>query len=297
MIELTLLESTNQIISGIPEYLEFETDVPANIFYTLDGTDPTTGSLIALGKVYLPTSGLSITVKAIAISAGDSSAILTQEYSSDSTKLDGPRNVGEGISVLPYGSNSTNNLSYDAYGDSAQESSTEFVELDMKASLDGNSKETSLSFVNFATTERTDDRFSSSTVNNNIYFDPSAKLVIIDGTSQAKLDEQSVKLINRTYNCFDPTSDFYTERLGQKEPLITGNYVKSFYNPVTNEYISYYYESLDSRWIISKQKIDDVEANRSPAYSKKGKFVYKWIDERGPSTAFSSAVAILVKSK
>lgn len=297
MIELTLIESTNQIISGIPEYLEFETDVPANIFYTLDGTDPTIESLIALGKVHLPTSGLSITIKAIAISAGDFSTILVQEYSSDVIKLDGPRNIGEGISILPYGTNSINNLSYDAYGDSAQESSTEFVDLDMKASLNGSSKKTSLSFVNFATTERIDDRFSSSTVNDNNYFDPSAKLMIIDGTSQVKLDEQSVKLINRTYNSFDPTSDLYTERLGQKEPLITGNYVKSFYNPATNEYISFYYESLDSRWIISKQKLEGVEVSGSPTYSKRGKFVYRWIEERGPSTAFASVTALLTKSK
>ena len=169
MIILTLSESTSQIVSGIPEYIEFSTDVAANIFYTLDGTTPTYESLIALDKVYLPTNGLTLVVKAIAISADESSEILTQEYKTDSTKLDGPRNIGEGISVLPYGSISVNNLSFDSSGEASQESSTSFVELEMKASLDGDSKETRLPFVNFATTDTNSDRFSSSSVNDNIY--------------------------------------------------------------------------------------------------------------------------------
>ena len=56
MIELSLLESTRQAVSGIPEYIEFESDVPSNIFYTLDESTPDSSSLIALGNIYLPTN-------------------------------------------------------------------------------------------------------------------------------------------------------------------------------------------------------------------------------------------------
>lgn len=300
MIVLTLSESTSQIVSGIPEYIEFSTDVAANIFYTLDGTTPTYESLIALDKVYLPTNGLTLVVKAVAISADGSSQILTQEYKADSTKLDGPRNIGEGISVLPYGSTSVNSLSFDSSGAASQESSTNFVELEMKASLDGDSKETRLPFVNFATTDADNDRFSSSSVNDNVYFDPSAKLILIDGTTEEKLNNQSVKLINRTYNSFDPTSKFYNERLGQKEPIITGNYVRSFYNPSTQEYVSYYYESLDSRWIVSRQKLKNVEMKKSTAGSRGragGRFVYKWVGDTGISTPAASVSTLLVSKE
>tara|TARA_B100001094_G_C18194620_1_gene809764 strand:+ start:6317 stop:7225 length:909 start_codon:yes stop_codon:yes gene_type:complete len=296
MIILTLSESANQVVSGIPEYVEFSTDVAANIFYTLDGTTPTYESLIALDKVYLPTNGLTLLIKAIAISADSSSEVLMQEYKTDSTKLDGPRNIGEGISVLPYGSTSVNNLSFNSSGEDSQESSTSFVELEMKASLAGDSKETRLPFVNFASTELDSDRFTSSSVNDNAYFDPGAKLIIIDGTTKEKLEGQSVKFINRTYNSFDPTSKFYNERLGQKEPIITGNYVRSFYNPSTQEYVSYYYESLDSRWIESRQKLTNVEVKQSSAGSRGragGRFVYRWIESVGISTPTANITSLL----
>ena len=296
MIVLTLLESEEQIISGIPEYIEFETDVPANIFYTLDGTDPTIESLIALGKVYLPTSGLTLTVKAIALSADGSSDVLEQVYNSDSTELDGPRNIGEGISVLPFGSTSVNNLSFDADGYAAQESSSDFVDLDIKASITGGENQTSVSFVNFADVDPEGDSFSSSSVNDNVYFDPTAKLILVDGSTDEAFDNQQVKLINRTYNSFDPTSKLFTERLGQKEPIVTGNYVRSYYNPATKEYVSFYYESVDSRWIISKQKLKNTVIKSgypSNSRGRGGRFVYRWIENPGLSTPAASVGSIL----
>jgi len=298
MIILTLLESEEQIISGIPEYIEFETDVASNVFYTLDGTEPTIESLIALGKVYLPTSGLTLTLKAIALSASDSSGVLEQTYSSDSTALDGPRNIGEGVSVLPFGSTSVNNLSFDADGYAAQESSIEFVDLDIKASLIPNSKKTSISFVNFAEAPADDDSFSSSSVNDNVYFDPKAKLILVDGSTDELFDNQQVKLINRTYNSFDPTSRLYTERLGQEEPIITGNYVRSYYNAATKEYVSFYYESVDSRWIISKQKLENtvVKSGHPSGGPRGGRFVYRWVESPGLSTPTASVGSVLTKA-
>jgi hypothetical protein len=298
MIELTLYESESQIISGIPEYVEFEANVTSNIFYTLDGTDPTEDSLIALGKVYLPTSGLTVRIRAIAISVDDSSDILDQDYSSDSTNLDGPRNIGEGVSVLPAGSLSVNNLSFDSSGAAAQESSIDFVELDIKASPLEGTKETSIPFINFTEVLKSDDEFSASSVNGTSYFDPKAKLILIDGSTDDALNSQQVRLINRTYNAMDPTSRLYTERLGQKEPIITGNYVRSYFNPRTNEYVSFYYESTDSRWIISKQKVKNTEMKRghTSGGSGGGRFVYRWVEDPGISTATASVSALIGKT-
>jgi hypothetical protein len=291
MIQLTLYESTSQFISGIPEYIEFEADVAANIFYTLDGSTPGYDSLIAIGRVYLPTTEAGISLRAIAISANDSSDVLSKEYFSDQTNLDAPRRVSiPGVSILPAGSTSVNSISLNESGGEAQSSSIYFDDLDIKASRtsrqgimikDG---KTSIDFVNLAKEQVYSDSFSSSEVNENIFFDPKAKLILIDGTDQDNLNNQTVRLINRTYNSFDPTSSFYTERLGQKEPLITGNYLRSFYNPKTGEYISYYWESLESRWIISKQKLNTPTIKKNPSYSSAGKFVFQWVEDRGSST-------------
>ena len=235
MIELSLLESTRQAVSGIPEYIEFESDVPSNIFYTLDESTPDSSSLIALGNIYLPTNLGSVTVKAVAISSNDSSEILEHRFYTVSTDLDGPRRIGEeGISVIPFGSEIINNLSEDLSGSPAQGSSVSFEDLDIKASVTDSSGvtlnpgSTSISFINTLVNSVDDDRFFTSEVNDNHMFDPSANVIVIDGTTQEKLDNQVVKIVNRTYNSIEPAGKFYRDRAAQSEPVVTGNYIKSF---------------------------------------------------------------------
>ena len=55
-ISITILESELQVISGIPDWINIVTNVPVNIFYTLDGTDPTTGSKLFVAPIKLPTN-------------------------------------------------------------------------------------------------------------------------------------------------------------------------------------------------------------------------------------------------
>jgi len=291
MIVLTLEESAEEYIAGIPGYIEFSTSKPATVFYTLDGTIPDSNSLIAVGKVYMPTDGGAVTLRAIAISSEDSSAILEEEYSTDSTDLSGPRHVGgEGIIVMPYGEDAVEALSVNSDGEQTQASSILFEDLDIKASSvdsDGTQIEdgkTSVSFVNFPSTISPNDTISVSYVNNNAEFDPSAKFIIIDGSTDELTENQVVKIVNRTYSTFGPTSKFYDERLGEKEPIVTGNYVKSFYNEKTGIYVSYYWESLESRWMKSIQRVERVKVKGSNKASNS--FVYRWIQDRSLSQIF-----------
>ncbi len=239
MIVLTLEESVEEYISGVPAYVEFSTSKPATVFYTLDGTTPDASSLIAVGRVYLPTDGGSVSLKAMAISSEDSSAILEEEYSTDSTDLSGPRHIGdEGIIILPYGEDAVETLSVDSDGGPSQTSAISFEDLDIKASSvdsDGVQTEggkTSVSFINFPSVLSSDDSFSVSYVNDNAEFDPKAKFIIMDGSTDELAENQVVKIVNRTYSTFGPTTKFYDERLGEKEPIVTGNYVNSFYNQI-----------------------------------------------------------------
>mgnify|MGYP003953315559 CR=1 FL=1 len=291
MIVLTLTESDVEYVSGFPEYVTFSTSKPATVYYTLDGETPDEDSLIAVDEVYLPTSGSSVTIKAIAISSGDTSSVLKSEYKTDSSNLDRPRHLGdEGIVVISYGADVVDNLSFDADGDDAQETAVEFSELEMKASRTDSGgvmldeKKTSVSFVNFPDIQSQDTETIQSTPNDNAEFDPNARFIIMDGSTNEKFENQVVKIVNRPYNTFGPTSNFYNERLGEREPVVTGNYVKSYYNPSTGIYISYYWESLESRWIKSIQKIDKKRLNVSPRMSHQ--FVFRWIQDRALSQLF-----------
>jgi len=292
MIVLTLEESGEEYISGFPKYITFSSNKPSTIYYTLDGSTPDEDSVIAVGNVYLPTSGSSVTIKAIAISSDDSSSVLDAEYSTDSTNLDRPRHIGsEGIVLVPYGADIVDSMSMNLDGDATQETSIDFSDLEIKASrVDSGGvmldpQKTSVSFVNFAKKAPQNTEPIQSTPNNNSEFDPSAKFIIIDGSTDEAFENQVVKIVNRPYNTFDPVSKFYNERLGEKEPIITGNYVRSFWAPDKGLWISYYWESLESRWIKSVQKIDKKVLSIGSSATG-NRFVFRWIQDRALSQLF-----------
>ena len=135
MIVLSVTESVNELISGFPEYLIFETSEPSNVFYTFDGTTPDINSLIAVDKVYLPTDGGILIVKAKAIAGVLESDILELEYKTTNPTLNGPRITGsEGISILRFGSEVIDSLSFNSSGDPAQQTSINFDDLSIKSS-------------------------------------------------------------------------------------------------------------------------------------------------------------------
>ncbi len=290
MIELTLSQSSKEIIDGIPEYIELTSSVDSDIYYTLDGTMPSASSLLADGEIYLPTGVGTVTIKAIAITESSLSPVLDYTFYTSSTDLGAPRRIGDqGVVVMLSTSEAADGLSYDLSGEAAQELRDSFDSYDIKASVttsDGtplSPGETSASFVNLLRKRIVSDEFSSSSVNDNIYFDPKAKVIYIDGLSEQSLENQVVKIVNRTYNSFEPTSSFYEERRHRSDPLITGNYVRSFYNSKTGKYISYYWESLESRWIVSEQTISSSTSGSYPP--SRNRFVFRWVDERGSSSA------------
>ena len=135
MISLTIIEGDEELFDGFPESISFETDVPSTVYYTLDGTDPTENSLIAIGKVFLPTLSGTLQVKAIAISGDDSSDIVTDQYENNSTNLDGRRILGdEGVVVMRYGDDPVDSLGYTSDGEETQQTSVAVGDLEIKSS-------------------------------------------------------------------------------------------------------------------------------------------------------------------
>jgi hypothetical protein len=295
MISLTIEKSQIELISGIPEYIIFLTDVPSTVFYTLDGTVPDADSLVADGRVYLPSNQGSVVLTAVAISDDDNSDLIVEEFSTI-MKINKVQHTGyEGIRILPANGEPILNLGYDENGEASQQSSIVLEELDVVASrtdytgmpiLGENDGKTSKEFINLIKDKtKYSHPYKSSPNNNNVFFDPKAKYIEIDGTTSAAMEGQIVKIVNRPYGNFDPVSKGYNEGKKQSENVITGNLVRSIYDPFTGLYVSFYYESKDSRWIVSKQRTDKkiLTINFN---SEKNRFVFRWVEDRHMTRIF-----------
>lgn len=284
-ITLTIVESTKQIIAGIPESITISSSIPAVYFYTLNGEDPTIDSDTISGSIfYLPTDKTNFTLKILAISGSESSDIFEEIYTSSFSPPPKRLELTEGINILPPGEQVVDNLSFGADGYAAQETSIEFQDLELKASQRdkfekyGNGK-TSIGFINFSLEifeSKLPYQGSTSTPNNNLNFDPQAGLIIIDGSTSEAMAAQEVKIINRPHGTMTPKTDVYNESYSLT-PLVTGNLVKYFYNPNTGKIVFYYYDSRDTRWIQSIQKIEPKTLNISAFYD--GSRVFRWIQD------------------
>ncbi len=81
-ISLFITESKQKIVVNVPKYLTIETDVPATIFYTFDGTDPNISSSVYVSSLELPTDQNPLIVKIWASNGVDQSIILSETYTS-----------------------------------------------------------------------------------------------------------------------------------------------------------------------------------------------------------------------
>jgi hypothetical protein len=291
VILLTLQESDEEIISGIPEIIILTSNIPSTIFFTLDGTDPDTSSEMYVDGITMPTSGLTVTLKAIAISGIIQSAILEETYSTDQSSLSRSRLVGdEGINLLPPGSTVTDNLSVDEDGLASQSSSIPFVDLGIKASTTNNigeeiSGDTTIDFINLPDRTIIQSAPSVSSPNNNASFDPRASLIIIDGTTQENIDNQTVRIINRPRLSMDLTSRVHTNSLSEQQ-LVTSSLVRTMRNPATGVITFYYRDSRENRWIKSTQITEQADISISTTATSPSSFVFRWIENRAQTKIF-----------
>ena len=262
-IIITVVQSTNQIISGIPEYVEVETNVPSVVFYTFDGTDPTIESEFLTGtRLLLPTAVNNVFLKLIAIAGSESSDIFEHEWVTTVNAVTKRFEQTQGINILPPNSQVVDSIAVTADGTAARETSIEFVDLEMKATDRDKYKrfeggKTSLEFINFRLEILINEipyQSKVSSTNNNLDFDPKAGLIIIDGSTPEKMSAQSIKIINRPNNTMAPRSDSYNYRTSQ-ESVQSSNLVRYFINPKTGKMVFYYFDSRECRWIQSIQQI------------------------------------------
>lgn len=80
VISITITESVLNNVAGIPNTITLTTNVPATIFYTLDGTEPDNTSSVAVGPIKLPTDIGTVVFKAFATDGVTSSPVITESF-------------------------------------------------------------------------------------------------------------------------------------------------------------------------------------------------------------------------
>jgi hypothetical protein len=83
VISISITESLEQIVSGIPVSVAISTNIPAMIFYTLDGSTPTMFSTIYTSPISIPTSSPTVILSIFATDGVDNSPVLVETYQTD----------------------------------------------------------------------------------------------------------------------------------------------------------------------------------------------------------------------
>lgn len=296
VITLTISESEQQIVSGIPKTIYIEANIPSTIFYTLDGTEPTTSSAIYVGPITLPTNDSGVTFKVFATNGTDESVIVTELYAPDISTMRRPRAGVTGLSPMgqqpqnrfPYGGNApAANVQYNTSGGitvDAPDTANVADGYDGDGGLTGGS-DLARSEYNYIYSDRNrlgeygdgigtlpaevtirvpePENVSSSSNSYDKYFNPRA-MVIYQDSSIAPYDPNMSQL-NRE---FFSLANAETSREGaqyRNSSLqgnnVTGSFIRSQFNASDNTMTYYYRDNETGRWIISKEKFQPNNPN------------------------------------
>ena len=291
VITITITESSEQLISGIPTYVMLDTNVPTTIFYTLDGTDPDTTSLIYLGgKLNLPTNQTTLILKIFATDGIDSSPIIERTYRPNITVLrqshDQVTDLGNtsNKSSFPYGDlapelpgiysnfgpdnlivdkSSINNI-FDGYDGTATGTPTGGTDQALENYLLRYSESNSLGerARGIGTLPSTTTLIESnpppvSTNMNDKFFDPRA-LVIFQDSREEPFDSNILQTNRQFFSLEDSNSEKIRDGILLNTTAFeglapTGSFLRAHYNPTENTTTYYYHDSRTLRWIISKE--------------------------------------------
>lgn len=297
VLTITVTGLGPQLVAGIPQLVELTTNLPATIYFTLDGSEPTVYSAVYTQVIQLPTA-TRVRLKALAVSGPDSGT-LDITFSAlpgivhPTRRFDG---YGGGIIVDAYG---VPEVVIDGYGPDISRPVTDnnypvdlavrgsdipLADLDIKYSRtneegDGPGTLISVGFPSdLGNRESAIDARSSSPNNNNVYFNPRSQFVVIDGRDGYQ--DQSVFIINRPMGgTMDDTKYLGGKMIYEPAPYISGALARHFYNYEKGIAVFYYFDGNECRWIKSIQKIqepplpDGVGMRRGTGVP----LVFKWV--------------------
>lgn len=287
VISISVTESSEQIISGIPKSISIATNIPSTIFYTLDGSDPTIYSSIYTSALTMPTDQLSITLKIFASNGVDNSAIITETYT---TNILNNLRVPHAATTANPGTSLSNKYPFGTNPNQPQSNFLSTAEAGITVNdpalpregtaYDGNGNETAQTNLPYVSenydivyprtnsvgevTVGVGDLPAKITVppkveapqSSNSYdklFDPKAFVIFQD---VSKEDPELPPNINRISFTLEDSekartgNNFFTSGLDSQAN--TGTFLRSHFNPRDNTITYYYLDTISNKWIISK---------------------------------------------
>jgi len=317
VITITITESVIQKVSGIPQTVELSTNVPATIFYTIDGDSPTQMSTIYMEPIELPTDVGIVVLKAFATDGTDTSSIITESYYSDTVSLRQPHDEVTGVcaqplpgaDLFPFGTNSqpanviygnTAGLTIDdpdiagypdgydgtATGTHSNETDEPLVTYEIRRS-DTDSQNNPVPVVGtLAPNARkyVQPNLKTSSDANSPLFDPTSLVIIQDGRDEP----YDFPVINRQfYSSADAEKvrdGLQFNNTGFEGSVPTGSFVRGYYNEREQVNVFYYRDAENNSWIISKEPIRSATSNTRaltqvvyPSSGREGPKVFRWI--------------------
>lgn len=316
VISISIIESPIQKIANVPLTITLSTNIPATIFYTLDGTNPDTNSLIVVGPISLPTDQPSVSFKYFAVAGLDTTQIFTHFYGPDISETRNPRskvtNVGDPavIDLGPFGSTALNGPPHfsgvsgvvmdrldvvgisDGYDGTATGTSASETDLPLTSykllfsetdsiGRQGKGIGTLPSKTTFKASQSPGIVNDTSDMNSGM-FNPKA-LVIYQDNRKEQFDPNQVNVLRPYF-----TSNDTVQRDGSNLSTtsfegnnISGGFLKSYFNPKDNTVTYYYFESNSNRWIKSivaaKNGTGILGTMLMPKGGSGARYVFEWI--------------------
>jgi hypothetical protein len=287
VITISVVDVGPELISGVPQWVSLSTNIPATIFYTLDGSVPTIASSVYITSILLTTTS-SIRLRALAISGVDLGIL--DVFFASTTYLTYPRRIdatyGAGIVV---DAALIEDVFDDGYGLDESNVSSEPIRyydvdvprLDIQLFRDSSSGEGTMLSVGFAP-PKNQISFDMSTPNgNNVFFNPKSLYVVIDGRDGYEDQvHDGYLIINRPCaGTMDPVNYLGGKMFYEPHPYTSGGFVKTHYDSRNKVSVSYYFDANETRWIKSIENFDptQVPANLGLRHSSGGPLVFKWV--------------------
>ncbi len=285
---ITITNSPIQKVAGIPVSVVISTNIPATVFYTLDGSTPTVASTVYIDPIVLPTNSGQVTLSLISYDGIELSPVITELYGVNHNGLNHSLAITTFVDNInnktpfPYSSSPFMDLPYAVYGGTGLDAVNDPSEIQIPDGYDGTATGTPSNYTNKpltdyqliysetnylgqygkgigtvpATVTPVVDTYNSPpqySETNSPTFNPKARFIYQDGTKEPYDSEHPV--VMRPFFSLerpDKIRDGAMMTTSDVQPP-TGSVLVPRYNPADNTMNYYYFDSRSCRWIISKE--------------------------------------------